>query len=126
MAKAERPDCVVLRATAPAKINLYLHVVGRRDDGYHLLDSLVVFAGAGDVVEVAASDALGLTVGGPFGAALEVQDGDNLLLRAARRLAEAGGVPARAAIRLDKRLPVAASVRQHIIRILSVDKSTRQ
>ena len=110
MAKADEPDRVALRATAPAKINLYLHVVGRRADGYHLLDSLVAFAGVGDIVDVEASDALGLTIDGPFGAVLEAQDGDNLVLRAARRLAQAGGVPAQAAIRLDKRLPVAAGL----------------
>ncbi len=110
MAKADGPDRVALRATAPAKINLYLHVAGRRADGYHLLDSLVAFAGVGDIVDVVASDALGLTIDGPFGAVLEAQDGDNLVLRAARRLAQAGDVPAHAAIRLDKRLPVAAGL----------------
>ena len=110
MAKADGPDRVALRATAPARINLYLHVVGRRADGFHLLDSLVAFAGVGDIVEVVASDALGLTIAGPFGAVLEAQDGDNLVLRAARRLAQAGGVSAHAAIRLDKRLPVAAGL----------------
>ena len=96
MAKADGPDRVALRATAPAKINLYLHVAGRRADGYHLLDSLVAFAGVGDIVDVVASDALGLTIDGPFGAVLEAQDGDNLVLRAARRLAQAGDVPAHA------------------------------
>lgn len=110
MAKADGPDRVALRATAPAKINLYLHVVGRRADGYHLLDSLIAFADVGDIVEVVASDALDLTIAGRFGAVLEARDGDNLVLRAARRLAQAGGVPAHAAIHLDKRLPVAAGL----------------
>ena len=39
-----------LTEAAPAKVNLYLHVTGRRDDGYHLLDSLVVFAEIGDML----------------------------------------------------------------------------
>ena len=42
----------VPQEAAPAKVNLYLHVLGRRPDGYHVLDSLAVFAGAGDVQEV--------------------------------------------------------------------------
>ena len=46
------PPQLMLSTLAPAKINLHLHVTGRRDDGYHLLDSLVVFAGAGDRVAV--------------------------------------------------------------------------
>lgn len=94
---------------APAKVNLYLHVTGRRADGYHLLDSLVVFAGAGDVVEAGAADALGLELGGSGAGALEAE-ADNLVLRAARALAaEAGFVP-RARIRLTKELPVAAGL----------------
>ena len=53
------------RAFAPAKVNLYLHVVGRRADGYHLLDSLVVFAGVGDALRAAPAETLSLTVDGP-------------------------------------------------------------
>ena len=104
-----RADATRSRVTAPAKLNLYLHVTGRRDDGYHLLDSLVVFAGACDVLSFAPADDLSLTVGGPFAGALADQD-DNLVLRAARLLAERGGVAARAAIHLEKRLPVAAGL----------------
>ena len=94
---------------APAKINLYLHVVGRRDDGYHLLDSLVGFAEAGDVLQATQADTLELTLTGRFGAALAVEP-DNLVLRAARALAEAAGVPPRAHLLLDKRLPVASGI----------------
>lgn len=91
---------------APAKVNLYLHVLGRRPDGYHLLDSLVVFADAGDLIEVAPADDFSLAVDGPF--ASDVPGGDdNLVLRAARALAAHTGPPQRAAIRLEKRLPVA-------------------
>ena len=71
-----------LTEAAPAKVNLYLHVTGRRSDGYHLLDSLVVFAGACDVLEVAPSDTLSLRLEGPFAAGL-TDEPDNLVLRAA-------------------------------------------
>ena len=54
---------------AHAKINLALHVTGQRDDGYHLLDSLVVFAGIGDGLRATRAEALGLTIDGPFAAA---------------------------------------------------------
>ena len=94
---------------APAKINLCLHVTGRRPDGYHLLDSLVVFAGVHDVVTAAPSDGLTLSIGGPFGAGLSAEP-DNLVLRAARALAEAAGIEARAAIHLEKNLPVASGI----------------
>jgi 4-diphosphocytidyl-2-C-methyl-D-erythritol kinase len=94
---------------APAKINLYLHVLGRRPDGYHILDSLVVFAGCGDRIEVTVADALRLTIDGPF--ANDVPRGeDNLVLRAARALADEVGRPASAAIRLTKSLPVASGI----------------
>ncbi len=95
--------------TAPAKLNLYLHVTGRRADGYHLLDSLVVFAGVGDRLTVSPADDLSLELMGPYAGAL-ADDPDNLVLRAARLLARAGGVDARAAIGLDKHLPVAAGL----------------
>jgi 4-diphosphocytidyl-2-C-methyl-D-erythritol kinase len=89
---------------APAKVNLYLHVTGRRADGYHELDSLAVFAGVGDVV-TAADGPLALTVSGRFGGALAVGD-DNLVLRAARAL-DPGGA---AVLHLEKRLPVASGI----------------
>jgi 4-diphosphocytidyl-2-C-methyl-D-erythritol kinase len=89
---------------APAKVNLALHVTGRRADGYHLLDSLVVFAGVGDRVLAEPSDHLSLTIGGPQAANLPVND-DNLCLRAARVM----GVTDRA-LRLEKHLPVASGI----------------
>lgn len=94
---------------APAKINLYLHVTGRRADGYHLLDSLVVFAGVGDVIRVRPADDLSLAIDGP-NAGLLVAEPDNIVLKAARALAAAAGVPAKAAITLTKRLPVASGI----------------
>lgn len=90
---------------APAKVNLYLHVTGKRADGYHLLDSLAVFPDVGDKVEVEAADELSLTLGGTFGAALE-SEADNLLLKAARALAPGRG----AKLALEKNLPVASGI----------------
>jgi 4-diphosphocytidyl-2-C-methyl-D-erythritol kinase len=98
----------ILRA-APAKINLYLHVVGKRDDGYHLLDSLVAFAGYGDTLQVSPSEKLTLAVDGDFADAL-ANESDNLVLRAARELASALGRAPQAAIRLTKNLPVASGI----------------
>ena len=69
-------------AFAPAKINLTLHVTGVRDDGYHLLDSLVVFADLGDVVTLSPADALTLSVNGPFAEGVPT-DARNLAWRAA-------------------------------------------
>ena len=63
---------------APAKINLTLHVTGRRADGYHLLDSLVAFAGVGDTVTAEVADHLSLQIDGPMAAGLDAGD-DNLV-----------------------------------------------
>ena len=98
-----------LSEAAPAKINLYLHVRGRRDDGYHLLDSLVVFAGVGDTLSAVTADTLSLELRGPFAAGLAAEP-DNLVLRAARSLAAAAGVAGGAALTLDKCLPVASGI----------------
>lgn len=92
-------------ALARAKVNLCLHVTGRRADGYHLLDSLVVFADFGDEVSVSPADRLSLTVIGPEGAGLDAGP-DNLCLRAAK----AFGLPHGAAITLEKKLPVASGI----------------
>lgn len=94
---------------APAKINLTLHVTGKRADGYHLLDSLVVFAGIGDTLELASAEGLGLRVTGPTAGALPPGE-DNIVLKAARALAAKAGIKAGAAMVLTKRLPVAAGI----------------
>ena len=98
-----------LRAFAPAKINLWLHVTGRRPDGYRELDSLVAFADVGDRLSAAPAGDLTLTVSGPFAPALDA-GADNLVLRAARSLAAHCGIPANAALGLQKNLPVAAGI----------------
>lgn len=94
---------------APAKVNLTLRVTGRRADGYHLLDSLVVFADVGDRLTVAPAEDLSLTIVGPFGAALAAEP-DNLVLRAARLLAEAAGLRPAGALTLEKNLPLASGI----------------
>lgn len=94
---------------APAKVNLTLRVVGRRDDGYHLLESLVVFAGVTDRLAFVPGKALSLTVRGPNAAAAGAID-NNLVLRAARALAgEVGGLKA-GRFTLTKNLPAAAGI----------------
>lgn len=94
---------------AHAKVNLWLNVVGRRADGYHLLDSLVAFVDLADAVEVAPSDRLSLELDGPLAGALDAEP-ENLVLKAAHLLADRAGVSARAAIRLSKHVPVAAGL----------------
>ena len=102
-------DASVLRERAPAKVNLTLRVLGRRDDGYHELSSLVAFAGTGDRLELRPGGALTLDVTGASRAAL-AQEADNLVLRAARELeARLPGLTL-GAFTLDKRLPVAAGI----------------
>ncbi|HEX9489133.1 MAG TPA: 4-(cytidine 5'-diphospho)-2-C-methyl-D-erythritol kinase [Stellaceae bacterium] len=98
------------RCPAPAKLNLYLHVVGRRADGYHLLDSLVAFAAPADEVIAEPAPALSLAVRGPYAAALADAPRDNLVWRAAERLAAQAGRPAAAALTLIKNLPVASGI----------------
>lgn len=91
---------------APAKVNLALHVTGRRPDGYHLLDSLVVFARVGDLLEAEPAPGLSLTLAGKFAGSLGV-DAGNSVLRAAELLRTPGRG---AALRLTKMLPVAAGL----------------
>ena len=94
---------------AAAKINLFLHVTGRREDGYHELDSLVGFTAIGDRITVDASKDITLSVDGPFGDSLPVND-DNLVLAAARLLAEEVGYQGGAVISLQKNLPVSSGI----------------
>ena len=101
----------VFSETAPAKINLALHITGRRLDGYHELDSLVVFADVADEIEARPASADTLTVSGPFGTGLTSGEG-NLVLRAvaAFRAAWPDHVPQHLALKLKKNLPVAAGL----------------
>jgi 4-diphosphocytidyl-2-C-methyl-D-erythritol kinase len=102
---------------APAKVNLALHVTGRRADGYHLLDSLVVFANAGDRLTFLPSDDDRLTISGRFATALPddaAAGSGNLVVRARDILREwalrAGMAAAPVHIHLEKNLPVASGI----------------
>jgi 4-diphosphocytidyl-2-C-methyl-D-erythritol kinase len=100
----------MLQTRAPAKVNLYLHVTGKREDGYHLLDSLAVFPDVADEVMVSPAGTLELArIMGDFGELL-IAEPDNLMLRAARRLAESAGLSAGARLHLVKNLPVASGI----------------
>ncbi len=101
---------MVVTACAAAKVNLYLHVTGRRLDGYHLLDSLVTFADIGDHISVEPAGALTLKISGPEADGLADLGDDNLVLRAARLLADQAGTDRGAAIFLEKNLPVAGGI----------------
>ncbi|MQA66492.1 MAG: 4-(cytidine 5'-diphospho)-2-C-methyl-D-erythritol kinase [Alphaproteobacteria bacterium] len=124
-----------VRVAAPAKLNLYLHVTGRRASseaavsrnvgaprdgtpssatrgGYHTLDSLIAFAGLADrvIASPAPSGEITLTIDGPFVDAIATAGEDNLVLRAARALAAATGTKAGARLHLTKNIPVAAGL----------------
>ena len=98
-----------LSIAAPAKINLYLHVTGKRDDGYHLLDSLVAFAGVHDIITIEPDSDLRLINQGPFGVGLPATT-DNLVLRAAEQLRNLAGIVDGAQITLTKNLPIASGI----------------
>ena len=76
-ARSDEPTPVARYAWA--KVNLYLHILGRRPDGYHELDSLISFAGVGDRLSIAAADDLVLTAAGPFAEGLPMGE-ENLVL----------------------------------------------
>lgn len=96
---------------APAKVNLALHVTGRRPDGYHSLETLVAFAEVGDELEAAPAGKDSLSISGPFAAGLG-NGGSNLVSRAlnAFRQRWPGALPDGIALRLRKNLPVAAGL----------------
>ncbi len=88
-----------MQELARAKVNLSLHITGKREDGYHLLDSIVVFPDVGDVISVADS---GFSISGPFAKGLSTSD--NLVLRAASLIEVPRG------LHLEKNLPVASGI----------------
>lgn len=105
----------MLRIDAPAKINLALHITGQRPDGYHLIDSLVVFAELGDQISVQLTDKDAFYLDGPEAAALSNETASsNLVVRAREALrdtARRSGIELPPVdIRLDKRLPVASGI----------------
>lgn len=94
-----------LSVVAPAKLNLFLHITGKRADGYHLLESLVAFTNYGDVLDIEPSDNLILSITGEFADSLSA-DENNLVMRAAKLLRERENVNAGAHITLHKNLPI--------------------
>jgi 4-diphosphocytidyl-2-C-methyl-D-erythritol kinase len=98
-----------LTERAPAKINLTLHVTGRRADGWHTLESFVALSRGGDTLSLTEGEALSLSVEGP-GAAASGSSGGNLVLRAARHFAERYPGARLGSFHLVKRLPVAAGL----------------
>lgn len=94
---------------AKAKINLDLLITGKREDGYHLLDSLVVFADYGDEIILSPADELTLEVCGPFSKSLKADD-NNLALKAARMMKEHFSYAGGAKITLIKKLPVSSGI----------------
>ena len=93
---------------APAKLNLALHVRGRRPDGRHDLETVFAFCVDGDMLHGQLSDSLLLEVRGPF--ADDLEDDDNLVLRAARLLSKRAEAGRGAALMLEKKLPVASGI----------------
>jgi 4-diphosphocytidyl-2-C-methyl-D-erythritol kinase len=99
----------ILTERAPAKVNLTLHVLGRRADGWHSLESLVAFSRSGDTLTLAEGGKLTLSVTGP-GAAATGKTEDNLVLRAAQHFATRYPGARLGAFHLVKRLPAAAGL----------------
>ena len=97
---------------APAKINLFLHVTGRRADGYHLLDSIFLYLDLADrlIVETAPPGTLELVLEGPWGKGLERDMEGNLVLKAARALMARVDPPSGVRMTLEKAIPVAAGL----------------
>ncbi|WP_135080588.1 4-(cytidine 5'-diphospho)-2-C-methyl-D-erythritol kinase [Terasakiella sp. SH-1] len=101
---------MTITLTAYAKVNLYLHVTGKRSNGYHELDSLIAFAQTGDVLTFEPADTLSLSITGEMAPYLDGGQDDNLVMRAAQGLQKLCKIEAGAKITLDKRLPVAAGI----------------
>jgi 4-diphosphocytidyl-2-C-methyl-D-erythritol kinase len=101
----------MLTLPCPAKINLFLHVVGKRDDGYHLLESLVCFADYGDTLTLAKSTTTTLTLTGDFASALQQTPlADNLIIKAHRALEQQAQRPLPTAFTLQKNLPLGGGI----------------
>jgi len=100
----------IIRIAAPAKLNLFLHVTGRRSDGYHLLESLVAFTEFGDMLTIEPAETLTLDMTGLGAASLQQNSQDNLVMKAAHLLQAYSGHRAGAHITLQKHIPVGAGL----------------
>lgn len=106
----EAPDGS-LYVRAPAKLNLFLHITGRRDDGYHVLESLFAFTKLGDLLNFKAADDFALAFAGANADTVaNVPIEENLVFRASQLLAKAAGKTPNGAITLEKNLPMAAGL----------------
>ena len=99
-----------LRLLAPAKVNLCLHVTDRRADGYHTLDSLIIFADIGDEITAMPADDIALEITGPQAGILNADTAENLIISAARRFQELVGTQSGVHFHLVKNLPVASGI----------------
>ncbi len=100
-----------IRVFAPAKINLFLHITGRRNDGYHMLQSLIGFADVGDVISIEPAYDFAFSIEGLFAKHLENENIDeNLVVKAAKGLARIVDRPLDFRISLMKNLPVCAGL----------------
>lgn len=102
-------DATAVIINAHAKVNLSLHVVGRRDDGYHELESIIAFIDIADRITLQPADEITLSISGPESMGLP-GGSDNLTLRAARWLRDRAGESHGVAIALEKHIPVAAGL----------------
>lgn len=93
---------------APAKINLFLHIVGKKQDGYHLLQSLITFANFGDKIEITPADKFSFSTTGKTEHLSSNED--NLVVRAARSLAKELNIPLKLSIHLSKETPIGAGL----------------
>ena len=99
----------ISRIYAPAKVNLNLRITGRRDDGYHLLDSVVVFTSFGDWIELEPARADCVDVTGDFASSVGTGE-DNICFRALAAYRDYGGVADCFSITIDKQIPVGAGL----------------
>ncbi|MGE4351395.1 MAG: 4-(cytidine 5'-diphospho)-2-C-methyl-D-erythritol kinase [Bdellovibrionales bacterium] len=101
----------MLETFAPAKINLYLHITGKREDGYHYLDSLVAFTNIGDTLRLEEAPTFSFTLEGPMAKELAAFDPEsNLAVRAVRLLASELNKPLTGKLTLIKNLPIASGI----------------
>ncbi len=105
---AAAPLCVTMKA--PAKVNLCLRITGKRDDGYHLLDSIVVFTEFGDQVTISEAEKDNLAVTGPFADQLTGSPDDNICIKALTAYRAAGGHIGPVRIDIEKNIPVGAGL----------------
>lgn len=92
---------------APAKINLFLHVTGKRENGYHELESLIAFSDICDKIEITAADQFSLSISNPFS---EIDINHNLVKFATEALSKATDIPLNCQIHLDKKIPIGAGL----------------